>query len=1000
MINVNIKDLAAAYRKVKVDLWYSGNPCRLKLTKFEDNLKKNLQKILDAFQSSDEQYFLGISKGYWLCPKKISFKNDGNKDKKSFPSPIFSNPEKQFSVDNVEKFELRIVENLPIEFHIITTLWINKIGERFDKKLSDNAYGNRLRRHKDKTLNLQALGSFNSYLHYYQAWRDNGLKAIRNSLENNKNVVAITADFSAFYHNVDAEFIASSIFHEKLGIKLEKDDREFTELIIKMLSHWADNTPLKHGLPVGCSISAIVANMALALFDEAIEKEIAPLYYGRYVDDIILVLENTNNFSSSLDVWEWIRKRIDTLDFGKEDKSKIVYHHDKALNSALSESTTHELFFEQNKTKVFLLDSPSGLAFLDSLEHQIKERSSEWRSLPELPSDNHIASMLLTACNKTGEDADNLRKADVLSTRRAMFAMKLRDFESYCRNLQPDAWKKQRTAFLKTIDSYFTNLNCFFDMFRYFSRILSIATECGDYEFVISIATKIYKNCNLLSSKAYKVSGEDAKDPKKNYNLFMEYISWSFVESIIASVSFPLSEKINTIFQQCPWLKITETLDIKKLHQDFSGYDLALKPFRYYSFYKDFNWPFDRTGAWATFFYADPNNIPMFINSHDFIRLLWLTKHCIKNLDYPGIPQAWIFPTRPFNMAELYLCIINAFEHQAHIAAILCTIRGYAKQADKMPQKYVDKVKEQNKSNNIFNVQNENIGSQIRIALASWKTENSSWIAAANKENDPDSSRYYRLAHLLNCILRSHEKIDYVVFPELSIPPRWFLGLANKLKSSGISLIGGVEYIHDEKDIVHNQVWCSLLHKGLGFTQSVITRHDKNEPAIHEREELMNYANKTLIPENPDKICSIIQHGEFYFGILICSELTNIDYRAKFRGNVDAIIVPEWNSDTEMFGSLIEASAYDIHAFIVQCNDRQYGDTRIRIPAKKHHNRDIVRVKGGEEDFFVVGKLDIDRLRAFQSFNVSPTGNEAPFKPVPAGFKIAKYRKVLPEIIK
>ena len=128
--------------------------------------------------------------------------------------------------------------------------------------------------------------------------------------------------------------------------------------------------------------------------------------------------------------------------------------------------------------------------------------------------------------------------------------------------------------------------------------------------------------------------------------------------------------------------------------------------------------------------------------------------------------------------------------------------------------------------------------------------------------------------------------------------------------------------------------------------------------------------------------------------------MTNIDYRAKFRGNVDAIIVPEWNSDTEMFGSLIEASAYDIHAFIVQCNDRQYGDTRIRIPAKKHHNRDIVRVKGGEEDFFVVGKLDIDKLRAFQSFNVSPTGNEAPFKPVPAGFRIAKYRKVLPEIIK
>ena len=184
------------------------------------------------------------------------------------------------------------------------------------------------------------------------------------------------------------------------------------------------------------------------------------------------------------------------------------------------------------------------------------------------------------------------------------------------------------------------------------------------------------------------------------------------------------------------------------------------------------------------------------------------------------------------------------------------------------------------------------------------------------------------------------------------------------------------------------------------FRQSVIFKHNKDIPAIHEERELRDVANVSLITENPNHTCDIVRHGEFYFGILICSELTDINYRAKLRGQVDAIFVPEWNSDIEMFSSLVESAAYDVHAYIIQCNNRRYGDTRIRVPAKIHHYRDLVKIKGGEEDFFVVGKLDIDKLRAFQSFNVSPTGNEAPFKPVPAGFKIAKYRKVLPEIIK
>jgi len=52
------------------------------------------------------------------------------------------------------------------------------------------------------------------------------------------------------------------------------------------------------------------------------------------------------------------------------------------------------------------------------------------------------------------------------------------------------------------------------------------------------------------------------------------------------------------------------------------------------------------------------------------------------------------------------------------------------------------------------------------------------------------------------------------------------------------------------------------------------------------------------------------------------------------------------------------------------------------------------RVKGGIEDYFVIGEIDVIGLRRFQSaYRSSPDG---PFKPVPDGFRISAARRLLP----
>jgi len=116
-----------------------------------------------------------------------------------------------------------------------------------------------------------------------------------------------------------------------------------------------------------------------------------------------------------------------------------------------------------------------------------------------------------------------------------------------------------------------------------------------------------------------------------------------------------------------------------------------------------------------------------------------------------------------------------------------------------------------------------------------------------------------------------------------------------------------------------------------------------------------------------------------------------MDFRARLRGNIDILVIPEWNQDTETFGTIVEAAAADIHAFIVQCNNRMYGDSRIRAPGKEPWTRDVVRVKGGDEDYYVIGTLEVKELRLFQSDHISNT--DGLFKPVPDGYEISVSRR-------
>lgn len=294
------------------------------------------------------------------------------------------------------------------------------------------------------------------------------------------------------------------------------------------------------------------------------------------------------------------------------------------------------------------------------------------------------------------------------------------------------------------------------------------------------------------------------------------------------------------------------------------------------------------------------------------------------------------------------------------------------------------------------------------VAITSYKTKLGSWEGRVMGTPDLSRDRFDHLAKLVRSVSQLVPRPHYVVFPELSIPREWIMEVASSLQRSGISMIAGVEYEIDVSDghrRCHNPAFMVLRSTDLGYTTYRLLRQDKTLPALEEESELRRLSNLELEPKEPfdyghlesrDAPRPVFHHGNLHFGLLICNELTDISFRSSYRGKVDALFAVEWNKDIKTFSPLVEATANDVHCFVIQVNNREYGDSRLRIPAKDDWKRDVVRVQGGQNDYAVVGKLDVPGLRMFQSHHRSATGQRAKFKPVPTGFQISTTRSMNP----
>src|SRR5690606_34182137 len=112
----------------------------------------------------------------------------------------------------------------------------------------------------------------------------------------------------------------------------------------------------------------------------------------------------------------------------------------------------------------------------------------------------------------------------------------------------------------------------------------------------------------------------------------------------------------------------------------------------------------------------------------------------------------------------------------------------------------------------------------------------------------------------------------------------------------------------------------------------------------------------------------LFKWNNILFSVFNCFELADISKRAKLRGKVDFVVTVEYNRDTNYFSNITDSIARDIHAYIIQVNTSEYGDSRITQPSNTY-SKDILKIKGGENVSLITSRIDIKELRDFQQLN-------------------------------
>lgn len=386
-------EVETAYRKLKSYVYYDKTDLRLRerLAKFECSGKfkanlKSVQAVADAESPVlDKRFQERLSQiTYRVVPKKLSAQTAGAEDDGKFITNVTS-------ASTIEVETVNYFFDGPIELHLIAVIWLMREGRYLDAELPSECCGSRL----SPRLNSEdddSLQLFTKYHEQYSRWRDMGIRKAKQLLvEERRNVAILGLDLKEYFYQVDLDFgevrealcVAGVLGNEGALLDcIEAIGKAYRNCITPLLArtHHAFNESVI-GLPIGLCSSLVLANWYLKEFDAAVLDLVRPAYYGRYIDDILLVVPAGQDPSKS------------------EESPVAVFMNEilvrprllnKAVGGIYRLSGRPSLQLQQSKCILQYFDASHSIAGLEKFKKKLEQNGSDFLLLPVDEADNSM----------------------------------------------------------------------------------------------------------------------------------------------------------------------------------------------------------------------------------------------------------------------------------------------------------------------------------------------------------------------------------------------------------------------------------------------------------------------------------------------------------------------------------------------------------------------------------------------------------------------------------
>ena len=995
-MKIDAKLFKIAYKKLKSSLYYDKTQTILrdKLVSFEaenKNIDAYLEKLTDTFLDEEtrkemfEEILSSIS--YYVFPKKVV-------------------QEKTDIIKNYTKKNIGIEDNqyfikMDIRGHILGVLWLLLIGYRVDRNMYTHSYGNRIRKKMYNEFSEAPTYSpylFEPYFQQYEGWRDTAMNEAMQHMHAGQDVVVLTLDFKRFYYSVDiTKELFDGIYVEEIE-SIEEDCDELRALhyymfqIIEKYSASCIEFEERNILPIGFLPSNVLANYALRNFDKAILDGWNPIYFGRYVDDVIIV----DKIESNCDLFK--KSQANELEAGdiisyfleqcsgwmglngikcKNSRKYALLHReimdgecvdDKnynfryVLNKLYNpvENDNSKIIIQNDKVKIFYFRAGESDALITCFKENIAKNKSEFRHMPEdeavFQKDDYSKIYDLQndeTINKfrgiSGISIDKYELSKLLGKHLRIGGLihDVREFgfeKQICKILNPRVIIENYNVWEKIIEILVINES--WDSLKNTIKNIVDAIDALDYANV-DILSEVKNTLHLylystLSRTLALVWGEEVDELIES--LCKQYVSSEYKVRIMVKHIWKKHRKAYCKTRMVDKSVMPIFIDMLKIGSIYKTEEkLNLCNFQQMLLYSKDVWD-------SAYVYY-----PYLVTMYDFSMI-----SCIEQIRASE---------NPFGRFEnIYNDQIRNYVTSNYLVTDNISVIEQLIQVDEFEDK------------NAFVVQvNGEKKDRLRIAVANVCLHHDNFEKVVIDRPNRSYQRYKDLSKIINEAI--DEKVDMLIMPEAYMPFEWLATVARTCARNNLAIVTGIEHVKVGEKIF-NFTATILPYEDLINKSALISFHLKTHYAPTEKQEINGYRLKEVIGKHYE----LYQWHDCYFPVYCCYELTSITERSIFQSYADFLVAIEWNKDVNYYSNILESLSRDIHCYCVQVNSSDYGDSRITKPSRTEE-KDIVRTKGGRNSTILVDEIDIGKIREFQLKEYNLQAYDKSFKPTPPGFE-------------